>query len=178
MVFYGGYKQVIGNTMNGFCKILVPLSIIALTVGGCTKKKAPASNTPSYIDNCTYSSSFKVYKTYTINNNASLLSNCKPDVFLQKQCSHQSSPPFSHNPPTGVNLTGVSLNNNSLTIAFQSFWTLIYFDTLNRHINPPYNWNIVGGIDYPSFNVAINDSFPVFYNYNILPDTIKKLNRM
>lgn len=160
--------------MNGFCKILVPLSIIALTVGGCTKKKAPASNTPSYIDNCTYSSSFKVYKTYTINNNASLLSNCKPDVFLQKQCSHQSSPPFSHNPPTGVNLTGVSLNNNSLTIAFQSFWTLIYFDTLNRHINPPYNWNIVGGIDYPSFNVAINDSFPVFYNYNILPDTIKK----
>ena len=156
--------------MNRFCKILILFSIIVLTIVSCAKKKAPASNTAPNLDNCNYTSSFKVYKTYTINNNNLLLSNCKPDVFLQKQCPSQ----FSHNPPTGVNLIGVSLNNTPLTIANESYWTLIYFDTLNKYLNPPYNWNIVGGNNYPSFNVAINDSFPVFYNYNILPDTIKK----
>lgn len=162
--------NVIVTKVNKLCKIAITLTIFVVTFVACRKKEVPPANSSPTADNCTYSSYFNVLKTYTISNNNLFLANCKPDVFLQRQCTAQ----YSHNPPTGLSLTSVSLNNTSLTISDIGYCTLIYSDTLNRYLNPPYTWNIVGGNSYPSFNVVVPDSFPVFYNHHLLPDTIKK----
>jgi hypothetical protein len=149
-------------------KILILFSILSLLLVGCSKKEIPPSNFELNLNHCNYSSQFKVYKEYSVNENNLYLLNCKPDVLIWKKCPSQ----FSNNPPSQVDLTEVSLNTIPLTLSFQNYWTLIYQDTLSKTLNPPLSWNIIGDKNYPSFTVNINDSFPEFYNYSILPDTI------
>ena len=70
----------------------------------------------------------------------------------------------------------VSLNGTQFKKYLWSNPATVYFDTLNSLFNAPFNWKIMGNINFNSCNIQISGDYPTYTGYSSLPDTIFMLN--